>query len=167
MKISIYWYSLAGFFVVKRFLSGQLKQVGNQHSFQLLHQGVMQGVFQIGNHFWVHENQCPNFDKLTKNKVFTEPLISKHRANHKLPPIYIKHCKPVFWFVFVVIIDGLILHFNISWFLGALICKFFFSFQTGFSPLMPGGNKRSYHGHTMLLAAGLLKYVWLFVTTRH
>ena len=56
----------------------------------------MQGIFEIGNRFWAHKNWCPNFDKVTKNKVFTKPLISKHRANHKLPPMYIKHCKPVF-----------------------------------------------------------------------
>ena len=56
----------------------------------------MQDVFEIGNRFWTRENRRPNFDKLTKNKVFTKPLISKHRANHKLPPMYIKHCKPVF-----------------------------------------------------------------------
>ena len=59
-------------------------------------QGVIQGVSKIGNSFWAHENRRPNFDKLTKNKVFTKPLISKHRANHKLPPMHIKHCKPVF-----------------------------------------------------------------------
>ena len=59
-------------------------------------QWVIQCIFEIGNCFWAHKNQHPNFDKLTKNKVFTKPLISKHRANHKLPPMYIKHCKPVF-----------------------------------------------------------------------
>ena len=59
-------------------------------------QGVIQSVFEIGNRFWARENWRPNFDKLTKNKVFTKPLITKHRPNHKLPPMYIKHCKPVF-----------------------------------------------------------------------
>ena len=56
-------------------------------------QGVIQGVFEISNRFWAHENRRPNFGKLTKHK---EPLISKHKANHKLPPRYIKHCKLVF-----------------------------------------------------------------------
>ena len=56
----------------------------------------MQDVFEIGNRFWTRENRRPNFDKLTKNKVFTKPLMSKSRANHKLSPMYIKHCKPVF-----------------------------------------------------------------------
>ena len=56
-------------------------------------QGVIQGVFEISNRFWAHENRRPNFDKLTKHK---EPLINKHKANHKLPPMYIKHCKLVF-----------------------------------------------------------------------
>ena len=50
----------------------------------------IQDIFEIGNRFWAHENQRPNFDKLTKNKVFTKPLINKHRANHKLPPMYKK-----------------------------------------------------------------------------
>ena len=59
-------------------------------------QGVIQGIFEIGNSFWAHKDWCPNFDKLTKNNVFTEPLISKHRAKHIFPPMYIKHCKPVF-----------------------------------------------------------------------
>ena len=58
-------------------------------------QGVIQGVFEIINRFWAHKNRRPNFDKLTKNKVFTKALISKGRANHKLPPMYIKHYKPV------------------------------------------------------------------------
>ena len=44
-------------------------------------QGVIQGVFEISNHFWAHKNWCPNFDKLAKNKVFTKPLINKHGAN--------------------------------------------------------------------------------------
>ena len=57
--------------------------------------GVIQDVFEIGNCFWVRENSRPNFDKLTKIKVFTKPLISKHRANHKLSPMYIKHDTPV------------------------------------------------------------------------
>ena len=59
-------------------------------------QGVIQGVFEIGNRFWARENRRPNFDKLTENEVFTKPLISKHKANHKLPPMYIKRCKLVF-----------------------------------------------------------------------
>ena len=59
-------------------------------------QGVIQGNFKISNCFWVRENQRPNFDKSTKNKVFNNPLISKYKANHKLPPMYIKHCKLVF-----------------------------------------------------------------------
>ena len=75
----------------------------------LVHQGVMQGVFEIGSLFWAHKNWHPNFDKVAKNKVFTKPLVSRHRANHKLSHMCIKHCKPVF----VVIIDGF-LHFNIS-----------------------------------------------------
>ena len=75
--------------------------------------GVIQGIIEIGNHFWAPKNLCQNFDKLTKNKVFTKPSKAKHRANHKLPSMYIKHCKPVFWFVFVVIIENF-LHFNIS-----------------------------------------------------
>ena len=54
-------------------------------------QGVIQCIFEVGNCFWAHKNQHPNFDKLTKNKVS-----NKHRVNHKLPPMYIKHCKPVF-----------------------------------------------------------------------
>ena len=58
--------------------------------------GVIQGVFEIGNRFCVRENGRQNFDKLTKNKVFAKHLISKYRANHKLPPMYIKHCKLVF-----------------------------------------------------------------------
>ena len=53
--------------------------------------GVIQDVFEVGNYFWAHKNRHPNFDKLTKNKV-----LNKHRANHELPPMYIKHCKPVF-----------------------------------------------------------------------
>ena len=43
-----------------------------------------------------NENLPPNFDKLTKNNVFTKPLISKHRANHKRLPMYIKDCKSEF-----------------------------------------------------------------------
>ena len=74
---------------------------------------VIQGVFEIANRFWARKNRRPNFDKLIKNKVFTKPLLSEHRANHKLPSMYVKHCKPVFQFVFVVIIDDF-LHFNIS-----------------------------------------------------
>ena len=53
-------------------------------------QGVIQGVFEIGNRFWAHENWRPNFGKF-KNKFFTKSLISKLRANHKLPPMYKKH----------------------------------------------------------------------------
>ena len=49
-------------------------------------QGVIQGIFEIGNRFWAHENHRPNFDKLTENKTFTKPFISKHKANHKLLP---------------------------------------------------------------------------------
>ena len=52
-------------------------------------QGIIQGVFEIdkiGNCFWVCKNQRPNFDKLTKTKIFTNPLINKRRASHKLPP---------------------------------------------------------------------------------
>ena len=58
--------------------------------------GVIQGVYEIGNRFWARKNRHQNFDKLTENKVFTKPLISKHKANHKLHPMYIKHCKLVF-----------------------------------------------------------------------
>ena len=28
-------------------------------------QGVIQGVFEIGNRFWAHKNWRPNFDKVT------------------------------------------------------------------------------------------------------
>ena len=45
-------------------------------------QGIIQGVFEISNRFWTNKNRHPNFDKLTKNEVFTKPLISKHGANH-------------------------------------------------------------------------------------
>ena len=72
------------------------------------YQGVIQVIFQIGYHFWADENWHPNFHKLTKDKVFTNPLISKHGTNDKLPPMYIKQCRA---FVFVVIIDDF-LHFN-------------------------------------------------------
>ena len=58
--------------------------------------GVIQSVYEIGNHFWACENWCRNSDKLTENKVFSKPLISKHKSNHKLHPMYIKHCKLVF-----------------------------------------------------------------------
>ena len=54
-------------------------------------QGVIQGVFEIGNHFWVLENRHPNFDKLTQNSVFTKSMISKHGANYELSPMYTKH----------------------------------------------------------------------------
>ena len=70
-------------------------------------QRVIQDVFEVGNRFWAHKNQHPNFDKLTKNKV-----LNKQKANRKRPPMYIKHCKPVFKFVFVIIED--FLHLNIS-----------------------------------------------------
>ena len=43
-----------------------------------------------------HENRGPNFDKLTKNNVFTKPLMNKQTANHKFPPMYMKDCKPAF-----------------------------------------------------------------------
>ena len=49
-------------------------------------QGIIQGISETGNYFWACENQRPNFDKLTKTKIFTKPLINKHRASHKLPP---------------------------------------------------------------------------------
>ena len=52
----------------------------------VIYQGIIQGVFEIGNCFWAHKNWHPNFDKLTKNKIFTKALINKHRASHKLPP---------------------------------------------------------------------------------
>ena len=38
-------------------------------------QGIIQGVFEIGNRFWARKNRRPNFDKLTKTKIFTKPLI--------------------------------------------------------------------------------------------
>ena len=31
-------------------------------------QGIKQGVFEIGNCFWAHQNWCPNFDRLATNK---------------------------------------------------------------------------------------------------
>ena len=49
-------------------------------------QQITQGVFEIGNCFWACKNQSPNFDKLTKPRIFAKPLINKHRASHKLPP---------------------------------------------------------------------------------
>ena len=68
----------------------------NYQSLMELYLGVIQGIFEISNHFWANKNHHPNFDKLTKNKVFTKPLTGKQNANHKLPSMYTKHCKPVF-----------------------------------------------------------------------
>ena len=85
-----------------------------QNSYENYCQGVIQGIFEIGNCFWVHENRCPNFDKL-KNKIFTKHLIRKHRANHTLPPMYAKYCKPVFQFVFVAIIDDFLHLIFLDW----------------------------------------------------
>ena len=56
------------------------------HEWHSYDQGVIQGVFEIGNHFWVHKNRHPNFNKLTKNKVFTKPLIIKHGAKNNFLP---------------------------------------------------------------------------------
>ena len=47
------------------------------HFTTLCMQRVIQGAFEIGNRFWAHENRRPNFEELTKYKVFTKPLISK------------------------------------------------------------------------------------------
>ena len=56
------------------------------HEWHSYDQGVIQGVFEIGNHFWVHKNRHPNFNKLTKNKVFTKPLMIKHGAKNNFLP---------------------------------------------------------------------------------
>ena len=59
-------------------------------------QGIIQGVFEIGNRFWACQNRRPNFDKLTKTKIFTKPLIIITEPVIKTTPMYIKHWKPVF-----------------------------------------------------------------------
>ena len=109
-------------------------------------QGVIQGVFEIGNRFWAHENRCPNFDKLTKNKVFTKNLIIKNEAKHKLPPMYIKH-QNFSSYLLLLLMTSYILKFldKMPGFVKYSISLFDFSLL---SPLMPGGNKRSNHGHT-------------------
>ena len=34
-------------------------------------QGVIQGIFEIGNCFWAHENRHPNFNKLTMKSLLS------------------------------------------------------------------------------------------------
>ena len=54
----------------------------------VMSQGVIQGIFEIGNRFWAHENHRPNFDKLTENKIFTTPFISNTKPIINFSHVY-------------------------------------------------------------------------------
>ena len=51
-------------YITKYMFHGFMKQNLKSHS-----QGIIQSVFKIGNPFWVHQNSCPNFDRLAKTKT--------------------------------------------------------------------------------------------------
>ena len=51
-------------------------------------QGIIKGVLEIGNRFWACENRRPNFDKLTKTKIFTKPLIINTEPVINFPHVY-------------------------------------------------------------------------------
>ena len=55
------------------------------------YKGVIPGIFEISNHFGHAKINTQILINLQK-----KPLISKHRSNHKLRPMHLKHYKLVF-----------------------------------------------------------------------
>ena len=44
--------------------------------------GIIQAVFEIGNHFWAHQNWRPNFDELSSQKNPESLKNLKHVNTH-------------------------------------------------------------------------------------